>query len=133
MVVASCLFRTNGRGQNQDVFYEYAPVSSRAPSTIAFDPKGELYEQTAMDYRTFYRLDLINPAQATAGILCRNAELALFSPFHCWMMLSLEARAKTNQDPFWGNAEQVLLTAVLLHLAECYQEALHGIRLRFCC
>jgi type IV secretory pathway TraG/TraD family ATPase VirD4 len=93
-------------------------------STIAFDPKGELYEQTAMDYRTFYRLDLINPAQSDRWNfmpLCRGN--AFFANSLAGMMLSLEARAKTNQDPFWGNAEQVLLTAVLLHLAECYPAA----------
>jgi type IV secretory pathway TraG/TraD family ATPase VirD4 len=74
-----------------------------------------------MDYRTFYRLDLINPANSDRWNfmpLCRGS--AFFANSLAGMMLSLEARAKTNQDPFWGNAEQVLLTAVLLHLAECY-------------
>jgi type IV secretory pathway TraG/TraD family ATPase VirD4 len=97
---------------------------ARHGSTIAFDPKGELYEQTAMDYRTFYRLDLINPTQSDRWNfmpLCRGN--AFVANSLAGMMLSLEARAKTNQDPFWGNAEQVLLTAVLLHLAECYPNA----------
>ncbi|MGI8542416.1 MAG: type IV secretory system conjugative DNA transfer family protein, partial [Aridibacter sp.] len=97
---------------------------ARHGSCITFDPKGELYEQTAMDYTIFYRLDLINPAQSDRWNfmpLCRGN--AFFANSIAGMMLSLEARAKTNQDPFWGNAEQVLLTAVLLHLAECYPTA----------
>lgn len=117
-------FGPTGAGKTKTFFMSMLRYLAAHGSTIAFDPKGELYEQTAMDYRTFYRLDLINPAQSDRWNfmpLCRSN--AFFANSLAGMMLSLEARAKTNQDPFWGNAEQVLLTAVLLHLAECYPSA----------
>jgi type IV secretory pathway TraG/TraD family ATPase VirD4 len=117
-------FGPTGAGKTKTFFMSMLRYLARHGSAIAFDPKGELYEQTAMDYRTFYRLDLINPAQSDRWNfmpLCRGN--AFFANSLAGMMLSLEARAKTNQDPFWGNAEQVLLTAVLLHLAECYPQA----------
>ena len=114
-------FGPTGAGKTKTFFMSMLRFLAQHGSTIAFDPKGELYEQTAMDYRTFYRLDLINPAQSDRWNFmpqCRSN--AFFANSIAGMMLSLEARSKTNQDPFWGNAEQVLLTAVLLHLAECY-------------
>lgn len=117
-------FGPTGAGKTKTFFMSMLRFLAAHGSTIAFDPKGELYEQTAMDYRTFYRLDLINPAQSDRWNFmpqCRGS--AFFANSIAGMMLSLEARAKTNQDPFWGNAEQVLLTAVLLHLAECYPQA----------
>lgn len=117
-------FGPTGAGKTKTFFMSMLRYLAQHGSTIAFDPKGELYEQTAMDYRTHYRLDLINPAQSDRWNfmpLCRGN--AFFANSLAGMMLSLEARAKTNQDPFWGNAEQVLLTAVLLHLAECYPNA----------
>jgi len=117
-------FGPTGAGKTKTFFMSMLRFLAQHGSTIAFDPKGELYEQTAMDYRTFYRLDLINPAQSDRWNfmpMCRGN--AFFANSIAGMMLSLEARAKTNQDPFWGNAEQVLLTAVLLHLAECYPQA----------
>lgn len=117
-------FGPTGAGKTKTFFMSMLRYLAKHGSTIAFDPKGELYEQTAMDYRTFYRLDLINPAQSDRWNFmpqCRGN--AFFANSLAGMMLSLEARAKTNQDPFWGNAEQVLLTAVLLHLAECYPQA----------
>lgn len=117
-------FGPTGAGKTKTFFMSMLRYLAQHGSTIAFDPKGELYEQTAMDYRTHYRLDLINPAQSDRWNFmptCRGN--AFFANSLAGMMLSLEARAKTNQDPFWGNAEQVLLTAVLLHLAECYPNA----------
>ena len=117
-------FGPTGAGKTKTFFMSMLRYLAAHGSCIAFDPKGELYEQTAMDYRIFYRLDLINPAQSDRWNfmpLCQGN--SFFANSLAGMMLSLEARAKTNQDPFWGNAEQVLLTAVLLHLAECYPSA----------
>ena len=117
-------FGPTGAGKTKTFFMSMLRYLARHGSTIAFDPKGELYEQTAMDFSVFYRLDLINPAQSDRWNfmpMCRRN--AFVANSLAGMMLSLEARAKTNQDPFWGNAEQVLLTAVLLHLAECYPAA----------
>lgn len=117
-------FGPTGAGKTKTFFMSMLRFLAQHGSCIAFDPKGELFEQTAMDYRTFYRLDLINPAQSDRWNfmpLCRGN--AFVANSLSGMMLSLEARAKTNQDPFWGNAEQVLLTAVLLHLAEGYPNA----------
>jgi type IV secretory pathway TraG/TraD family ATPase VirD4 len=117
-------FGPTGAGKTKTFFMSMLRYLAAHGSTIAFDPKGELYEQTAMDFSVFYRLDLINPAQSDRWNFmpqCRGN--AFVANSLAGMMLSLEARAKTNQDPFWGNAEQVLLTAVLLHLAECYPQA----------
>ncbi len=117
-------FGPTGAGKTKTFFMSMLRYLAKDGSTIAFDPKGELYEQTAMDYRTFYRLDLINPAQSDRwNFMPQCRDNAFFANSIAGMMLSLEARSKTNQDPFWGNAEQVLLTAVLLHLAECYPTA----------
>lgn len=117
-------FGPTGAGKTKTFFMSMLRFLARDGSCITFDPKGELYEQTAMDYRTFYRLDLINPAQSDRwNFMPQCLGNAFFANSIAGMMLSLEARAKTNQDPFWGNAEQVLLTAVLLHLAECYPSA----------
>ena len=38
------------------------------------------------------------------------------------MMIGIEGRRRTNADPFWGDAEQIALTAILLHIAEVYRE-----------
>ncbi len=117
-------FGPTGAGKTKTFFMSMLRFLAQYGSCITFDPKGELYEQTAMDYTIFYRLDLINPAQSDRWNfmpMCQGN--AFFANSIAGMMLSLEARAKTNQDPFWGNAEQVLLTAVLLHLAECYPTA----------
>ncbi|HRH40761.1 MAG TPA: type IV secretory system conjugative DNA transfer family protein [Pyrinomonadaceae bacterium] len=117
-------FGPTGAGKTKTFFMSMLRFLARDGSCITFDPKGELYEQTAMDYRTFYRLDLINPSMSDRwNFMPQCLGNAFFANSIAGMMLSLEARAKTNQDPFWGNAEQVLLTAVLLHLAECYPSA----------
>lgn len=117
-------FGPTGAGKTKTFFMSMLRFLARDGSCITFDPKGELYEQTAMDYETFYRLDLINPSMSDRwNFMPQCRRNAFFANSIAGMMLSLEARAKTNQDPFWGNAEQVLLTAVLLHLAECYPSA----------
>jgi type IV secretory pathway TraG/TraD family ATPase VirD4 len=117
-------FGPTGSGKTKTFFMSMMRSMARHGSCLTFDPKGELFEQTAGEYRLHYRLDLLNPECSDRWNflpLCRGNDY--FANSISGMMLSLEVRAKSNQDPFWGNAEQVLLTAILLHIAECYPQA----------
>ena len=117
-------FGPTGSGKTKTFFMSMMCSMARHGSCLTFDPKGELFEQTASEYKLHYRLDLLNPEFSDRWNfmpLCRGNDY--FANSISGMMLSLEVRAKSNQDPFWGNAEQVLLTAILLHIAECYPQA----------
>ena len=119
------VFRTDGRGQNQDVLWVCCGFSRAWINLSLFDPKGELSRTDGDGLPDVFTGSIWStPAQSDRWNFmpqCRGRpSLPIPSPEWC----SPEARAKTNQDPFWGNAEQVLLTAVLLHLAECYHRQL---------
>ncbi len=88
-------------------------------SALVYDPKGELFEQTGSYTRKVFRLDLNNPEKSDRWNfvpVCR--ENPAFACHIAGMMIGVENRQKTSQDPFWGNAEQLALTAILLHFSQ---------------
>jgi type IV secretion system protein VirD4 len=95
----------------------------RRSSCLVYDPKGELCEQTGFAAREVFRLDLNDPKRSDRWNFvpkCRNDPA--FACQVAGMMLGVENRRKTNADPFWGDAEQIALTAILLHIAEVYRD-----------
>ena len=117
------MFGPTGSGKSKTFFMRMIRAILKLSSCLVYDPKGELCEQTAGSARRIFRLDLNNPEKSDRWNfvpLCReNPALACQI---AGMMIGSEALAKTSQDPFWGEAEQIALTAILLHLAAVYGE-----------
>jgi type IV secretion system protein VirD4 len=117
------MFGPTGSGKSKTFFMRMIRAILKLSSCLVYDPKGELCEQTAGSARRIFRLDLNNPEKSDRWNfvpLCReNPALACQI---AGMMIGAEALAKTTQDPFWGEAEQIALTAILLHLAAVYGE-----------
>lgn len=117
------MFGPTGSGKSKTFFMRMIRAILKNSAVLVYDPKGELFEQTAMTARRVFRLDLNNPEKSDRWNfipLCR--ENPSFACQIAGMMLGAENRQKTSQDPFWGEAEQLALTAILLHLAFVYGE-----------
>lgn len=117
------MFGPTGSGKSKTFFMSMIRAVLGQSSCLVYDPKGELCEQTAGFAGRIFRLDLNNPAKSDRWNFvpkCRNDPS--FACQVAGMMLGIENRRKTNADPFWGDAEQIALTAILLHLAEVYRE-----------
>lgn len=115
------MFGPTGSGKSKTFFMAMIRAILKYSSVLVYDPKGELVEQTGNFAKSVYRLDLNNPERSDRWNflpLCR--ENPSFACQIAGMMLGAEARQKTSQDPFWGEAEQLALTAILLHLAYVY-------------
>ena len=95
----------------------YLEAWSNSGSAIILDPKGELYEYCAKHFRKVYRLDFQNPEYSDRWNFlpfCKgNKE---YAQMMATIMLGLEGTKYTGVDPFWGEAELALLTAILLYL-----------------
>lgn len=117
------MFGPTGSGKSKTFFMRMIRAVLLCSSCLVYDPKSELCEQTAMHARRIFRLDLNNPEKSDRWNFvpaCR--ENPAFACQIAGMMIGAEALAKTTQDPFWGEAEQIALTAILLHLAAVYGE-----------
>lgn len=117
------MFGPTGSGKSKTFFMRMIRGVIKHSSVLVYDPKGELFEQTGGFARKVFRLDLNNPEKSDRWNFvpfCR--ENPAFACQIAGMMIGVENRQKTSQDPFWGDAEQLALTAILLHLAEVYQE-----------
>ena len=117
------MFGPTGSGKSKTFFMRMIRGVIKHSSVLVYDPKGELFEQTGNFARNIYRLDLNNPEKSDRWNFvpaCR--ENPAFACQIAGMMIGVENRQKTSQDPFWGDAEQLALTAILLHLAEVYKE-----------
>ena len=117
------MFGPTGSGKSKTFFMSMIRAVLRRSSCLVYDPKGELCEQTANVARRVFRLDLNDPAKSDRWNFvpfCRDDPA--FACQLAGMMIGVENRRKTNADPFWGDAEQIALTAILLHLAEVYRE-----------
>jgi type IV secretion system protein VirD4 len=117
------MFGPTGSGKSKTFFMSMIRAVLRCSSCLVYDPKGELCEQTANIARRVFRLDLNDPAKSDRWNFvpfCRDDPA--FACQLAGMMIGVENRRKTNADPFWGDAEQIALTAILLHLAEVYRE-----------
>lgn len=117
------MFGPTGSGKSKTFFISMIRAVLRHSSCLVYDPKGELCEQTGNFARRVFRLDLNDPQKSDRwNFVPECRENPAFACQMAGMMIGAEARRKTNADPFWGDAEQIALTAVLLHLAEVYRE-----------
>ncbi|HQU93596.1 MAG TPA: type IV secretory system conjugative DNA transfer family protein [Pyrinomonadaceae bacterium] len=117
------MFGPTGSGKSKTFFVSMIRAILNKSSCLVYDPKGELFAQTAGSAKTIYRLDLNDPTKSDRWNFipkCRNDPA--FACQLAGMMLGIESRRRTNADPFWGDAEQIALTAILLHIAEVYRE-----------
>ncbi|HRH44006.1 MAG TPA: type IV secretory system conjugative DNA transfer family protein [Pyrinomonadaceae bacterium] len=115
------MFGPTGSGKSKTFFMAMIRAILKHSSCLVYDPKGELIEQTGNFAQDVYRLDLNNPEKSDRwNFLPLARENPAFACQIAGMMLGAESRQKTSQDPFWGEAEQLALTAILLHLAFIY-------------
>ena len=115
------MFGPTGSGKSKTFFMAMIRAILKLSSVLVYDPKGELCEQTGDFAKRVFRLDLNNPEKSDRWNfvpVCR--ENPAFACQIAGMMIGAENRHKTSQDPFWGDAEQLALTAILLHLASVY-------------
>jgi type IV secretion system protein VirD4 len=115
------MFGPTGSGKSKTFFMAMIRAILKNSSVLVYDPKGELIEQTGNFAKNIYRLDLNNPEKSDRwNFLPQARENPSFACQIAGMMLGSEKSQKTSQDPFWGEAEQLALTAILLHLAYVY-------------
>jgi type IV secretion system protein VirD4 len=117
------MFGPTGSGKSKTFFISMIRAILARSSCLVYDPKGEIFAQTAGSATNVFRLDLNDPTKSDRWNFvpkCRNDPA--FACQVAGMMLGIESRRKTNADPFWGDAEQIALTAILLHIAEVYRE-----------
>lgn len=117
------MFGPTGSGKSKTFFISMIRSILARSSCLVYDPKGELFAQTARSAKQVFRLDLNDPSQSDRWNFipkCRNDPA--FACQVAGMMIGIENRRTTNADPFWGDAEQIALTAILLHIAEVYRE-----------
>ncbi|MGH9949101.1 MAG: type IV secretory system conjugative DNA transfer family protein [Pyrinomonadaceae bacterium] len=117
------MFGPTGSGKSKTFFISMIRAILGKSSCLVYDPKGELFAQTAVSAERLFRLDLNDPSRSDRWNFipkCRNDPA--FACQVAGMMIGIESRRKTNADPFWGDAEQIALTAILLHIAEVYRD-----------
>lgn len=117
------MFGPTGSGKSKTFFISMIRSVLGRSSCLVYDPKGELFAQTAGSAKRIFRLDLNDPTKSDRWNFipkCRNDPA--FACQMAGMMIGIESRRRTNADPFWGDAEQIALTAILLHIAEVYRE-----------
>ena len=117
------MFGPTGSGKSKTFFISMLRAILKGSSCLVYDPKGELCEQTALSARRIFRLDLNDPAKSDRWNFipkCRNDPA--FACQIAGMMIGVESRRRTYADRFWGDAELIALTAILLHIAEVYRE-----------
>lgn len=117
------MFGPTGSGKSKTFFISMIRAILGRSSCLVYDPKGELFAHTAGSAKRVFRLDLNDPTKSDRWNFipkCRNDPA--FACQVAGMMIGIESRRKTNADPFWGDAEQIALTAILLHIAEVYRE-----------
>ncbi len=117
------MFGPTGSGKSKTFFMSMIRAILKRSSCLVYDPKGELFAQTAGSAERVFRLDLNDPTKSDRWNFipkCRNEPA--FACQIAGMMIGIESRRRTNADPFWGDAEQIALTAILLHIAEVYAD-----------
>lgn len=106
-----------GSGKSKTFFMWLLRYVARGGSAVIVDPKPELYQQTAHHFKRVFRLDLQDPQYSDRwNFVPRCGADAEFAHAMAAMMIGLEHSQKTNQDPFWGTAEHVACTAILMFL-----------------
>jgi type IV secretory pathway TraG/TraD family ATPase VirD4 len=112
------LFGPQGSGKSAVFICTFLRHWATRGSTIVFDPKGELFEQTASFYQHVYRLDLIDPSRSDYWNFvpdCKaNARLA--DEIASIILASQPGRRQSDSQAFRLETEAAALTAILLHL-----------------
>lgn len=117
------MFGPTGSGKSKTFFISMIRAILARSACLVYDPKGELFAQTAGSAKSVYRLDLNDPTKSDRwNFIPKCRKDPAFACQVAGMMISIESRRKTNADPFWGDAEQIALTAILLHISEVYRE-----------
>lgn len=115
------MFGPTGSGKSKTFFMPMIRSVLEHSSCLVYDPKGELTEQTGLFAERVFRLDLNDPSRSDRwNFMAEIRENPSVACQLAGMMLGIEARHKSSQDPFWGEAEQLALTAILLHLGFVY-------------
>lgn len=112
------VYGPTGSGKTATFFMWWLRQVGRGASAVVIDPKGELYKQTAHHFKRVFRLDLSDPSRSDYwNFVPKCAGNPEFAHTMAAMMIGLEHSKRTNQDPFWGTAEHVACTAILMYLA----------------
>jgi type IV secretion system protein VirD4 len=112
------IYGITGSGKTATFFMWWLRQVGRGASAVVIDPKGELYKQTAHHFKRVFRLDLSDPSRSDYwNFVPKCAGNPEFAHTMAAMMIGLEHSKRTNQDPFWGTAEHVSCTAILMYLA----------------
>ena len=99
------MFGPTGSGKSKTFFMRMIRAILKNSSVLVYDPKGELFEQTAGFAREIYRLDLNNPEKSDRwNFIPQCRENPAFACQLAGMMIGAENRQKTHRDPFWGDA-----------------------------
>jgi type IV secretory pathway TraG/TraD family ATPase VirD4 len=114
------IFGPPGSGKSATFLMSFIRDWAKTGSVIVLDPKGELYAQTAAEYKTVYRLDLQDPTFSNPWNFvphCKgNAE---FAHEVASIIIGLdETRHASDSEKFWQVSEIAALTAILLHLPQ---------------
>jgi len=112
------VYGITGSGKSKTFFMWWLRNVARGGSAVIIDPKPELYPQTAGAFKRVLRLDLRDPSRSDRwNFVPRCAKDPEFAHSMAAMMIGLEHTKRTNQDPFWGTAEHVACTAILMYLS----------------
>ena len=115
------IFGPPGSGKSKTFLMGMLRDIARGGSAIVLDPKGELFEQTALAFRQVYRLDLVKPSRSDRwNFVLKCKDSPEFAGQMAATMIGLEGTKHTvsTADPFWQESSLLLLKAVLLHLAD---------------
>ena len=119
------IFGPPGSGKSKTFLMGMLRDIARGGSAIVLDPKGELFEQTALAFRQVYRLDLVKPSRSDRwNFLLKCKDSPEFAGQMAATMIGLEGTKHTvsSADPFWQESSLLLLKAILLHLADIVEE-----------
>src|SRR5215213_2636598 len=119
------IFGPPGSGKSKTFLMGMLREIARGCSAIVLDPKGELFEQTALAFRQVYRLDLVKPSRSDRWnfvLKCKNSPE--FAGQMAATMIGLEGtkHSVSTADPFWQESSLLLLKAILLHVADIVEE-----------
>jgi len=119
------IFGPPGSGKSKTFLMGMLRDIARGGSAIVLDPKGELFEQTALAFRQVYRLDLVKPSRSDRWnfvLKCKNSPE--FAGQMAATMIGLEGtkHSVSTADPFWQESSLLLLKAILLHVADIVEE-----------
>lgn len=111
------IFGVSGSGKSKTFLMWFLRYVLRGGSFVAIDPKPELYPQTAHYAKRVFRLDLKDPSYSDRwNFVPRCKDDPEFAHAMAGMMIGLEKQQQSKADPFWGEAEHVACTAILMFL-----------------